>query len=70
MIYKLFKYDNMNFDGLITCAACSNKSLIGIDSDGTKKYYCSIVDGFVKNGIVYDTTDASTCVKNALYIKK
>ena len=55
-------------DGFITCAACSNKSLIGIDTDGTNKYYCSIVGKIVRNGIVYDTTDASACIKNGLFI--
>lgn len=69
MIYKQFKYGDMEEKGLIMCATCNNKSFISVDNDGTRKYYCSIVDGIVRNGIVYDTTDASDCINEGVYIQ-
>lgn len=53
--------------GFQMCAGCSNKQIIGYENDGHKKYHCSFVDGVVKDGIVYDDTDASACVRDLLY---
>lgn len=51
----------------ITCAGCNNKSYVGLDCDGNKIYHCDLVEGIVKDGIVFDTTDASDCLKYDLY---
>lgn len=53
----------MNADGLKMCIDCVNKQFVSIDADGRKRYYCSKVDGIVRNGIVFDSTDASACIR-------
>lgn len=49
------------------CADCTNKQFIDFDTDGRARYYCNLVDGIVRKGIVYDSTDASTCIKWDLF---
>lgn len=57
----------MNNDGFKMCADCTNKQFMDFDSDGSARYYCSFVDGIVRKGIVYDSTDASACIKGDLF---
>lgn len=57
----------MNKLGVITCAECVNKTFHGFDYLGRKRYYCSKVDGIVRQGLVLDTTDASACIKWGLF---
>lgn len=57
----------MDTNGFRTCADCINKRFLCFDKDGRKKYYCKLVDGIVRGGIVFDTTDASACIKWGLY---
>lgn len=56
----------MDNNGLKMCIDCVNKKFVNIDADGRKKYYCSQVDG-IRNSIVYDSTDASACVKWGIF---
>lgn len=49
------------------CVDCVNKQFVGIDAGGRKRYYCSLVDGIVRKGIVYDSTDASACIKWGIF---
>lgn len=37
------------------------------DDLGRKIYYCSKVDGIVRQGLVLDSTDASACIKWGLF---
>lgn len=57
----------MNSTGFKMCANCSNKRFLDSDNDGRTRYYCALVDGFVRKGIVYDSTDASACIKWNLF---
>ncbi len=49
------------------CADCVNKRFIGTEPDGRKIYYCSLVDGIIRKGLVYDSTDASVCIKWGIF---
>ena len=49
------------------CVDCSNKRLIDVDEKGRNRYYCALVDGIIRKGIVYDSTDASACIKWKLF---
>lgn len=60
----------MGTNGLIFCAECGNKHFVGIDDEGRIMYYCKPIDGVVKDGIVYNTTDASACLELDLYKPK
>lgn len=57
----------MNTVGFKMCVDCINKQFIDFDTDGRATYYCSLVDGIVRKGIVYDSTDASACVNWDLF---
>lgn len=49
------------------CVDCINKRYVGIDADERKRYHCPLVDGIVRKGIVYDSTDASACIKWGIF---
>lgn len=49
------------------CAECTNKQFVDVDDEGRALYYCALVDGIVRKGIVYDSTDASACIKWNLF---
>ncbi|MBP3287651.1 MAG: hypothetical protein J6L79_00275 [Muribaculaceae bacterium] len=53
----------MNTKGFRMCAECANKQFVDVDDEGRVRYYCPLVDGIVRKGIVYDSTDASACIK-------
>lgn len=53
----------MDDKGFILCSQCVNKIYHDTDEKGRKRYYCSKVDGIIRNGLVFNTTDASACVK-------
>ena len=57
----------MNTKGFKMCAECTNKQFVDVDDEGRALYYCAWVDGIVRKGIVYDTTDASACIKWGLF---
>ena len=57
----------MNITGFKMCADCINKRFLDFDNDGRTRYYCALVDGIVRKGIVYDSTDASACIKWNLF---
>lgn len=57
----------MDNNGFKMCAGCANKQFIDFDTYGRARYYCSCVDGIVYKGIVYDSTDASACIKKDLF---
>lgn len=57
----------MSNNGLRMCVDCTNKQFVCVDAYGRKKYYCPLVDGIVRNGIVYDSTDASACIKWGIF---
>ena len=52
-----------NHNGFIMCCNCRNK----VKREGLSKgqYYCPYAP--IKDGKVYDTTDASECVANNIY---
>ena len=49
------------------CADCVNKQFVNSDTNGRAIYYCALVDGIVHKGIVYDSTDATVCIKEDLF---
>lgn len=49
------------------CVDCANKQFIDSNINGRAVYYCALVDGIVRKGIVYDSTDASACIKWYLF---
>ena len=49
------------------CADCTNKRSIDVDGKGRERYYCALVDGKIPKGIVYDSTDASECIRLGLF---
>jgi hypothetical protein len=57
----------MNTQGFKMCDECTNKQFLDLDADGRARYYCNLVDGIVRKGIVYDSTDASACIKCDLF---
>lgn len=57
----------MNTTGFKMCAECTNKQFVDVDDEGRALYYCALVDGIVRKGIVYDSTDASACIKWNLF---
>jgi Ethanolamine utilization protein EutJ (predicted chaperonin) len=57
----------MDNKGFILCSQCVNKIYHDTDEKGRKRYYCSKVDGIVRDGLVFDTTDASACVKRGIF---
>lgn len=57
----------MDNNGFKMCVDCANKQFVDLDTDGRAMYYCAIVDGIVSNGIVYDSTDATDCIKCGLF---
>jgi hypothetical protein len=57
----------MNNNGFKMCADCTNKRFIDIDAQGRNRYYCPSIDGIIRNGIVYDTTNATACIKWGLF---
>ncbi|ANU62488.1 hypothetical protein [Muribaculum intestinale] len=57
----------MDNSGFKMCADCVNKQFVDFDADGRAMYYCALVDGIVRKGIVYDSTDASACIKWNLF---
>lgn len=63
----LFEFNVMNTKGFKMCAECTNKQFIDVDEEGRDRYYCALVDGIVRKGIVYDSTDASACIKWNLF---
>lgn len=57
----------MTATGFKMCIDCVNKQFIDFDSDGRARYYCALVDGIVLKGIVYDSTDATDCIKYGVF---
>ena len=57
----------MDNSGFKMCADCVNKQFVDFDADGRAMYYCALADGIVRKGIVYDSTDASACIKWNLF---
>lgn len=57
----------MNAKGFKMCVDCVNKQFIDFDTNGRARYYCTLVDGIVRKGIVYDSTDATACVKSEMF---
>lgn len=57
----------MNTKGFKMCADCTNKQFINFDTDGRAIYYCALVDRIVLKGIVYDSTDATDCIKYGVF---
>lgn len=60
----------MENQGFIVCAECINKTFFDTDENGRKRYYCSKVERIVKDGLVFDSTDASACVKWGIFRRK
>ena len=56
--------------GFVVCAECINKTFYDIDEKGRRRYYCSKVDGIIRNGLVFESTDASACVKWGIFKNK
>lgn len=57
----------MDNNGFKMCAGCANKYFIDFDTDGRAIYYCALVNGIVPKGIVYDSMDATDCIKYGLF---
>ena len=60
----------MGNPGFVVCAECINKTFYDIDGQGRRRYYCPKVDGIIRNGLVFDSTDASACVKWKIFRSK
>ncbi len=57
----------MNSQEFVVCAECINKIYYDTDTKGRKRYYCAKVDGIIRYGLVFDTTNASACVKWGIF---
>ena len=60
----------MSSQGFVVCAECINKIYYDTEKSGRKSYYCAKVDGIIRDGLVFDTTDASACVKWGIFKDK